>query len=165
MFFRVVRAGALLAGLVLSASCEVNGQVELTPLDVDRPRGALYQRLGAEPGITMVVDNFVMRVLGDARINGYFMGPEVDGVRLKTCLVRQIGALSGGPQVYPGEGCRDMKAAHQGMQIPMSAFLATSGHLVAALEWAKVGTADIGVVLNAVRPTCHDIVTGAQGCH
>lgn len=165
MFFRVVRAGALLAGLVLSASCEVNGQVELTPIDVDRPRGALYQRLGAEPGITAVVGDFVGRVLADARINGYFMGPGVNGDRLKSCLVRQIGALTGGPQVYPGEGCRDMKEAHKGMQIPMSAFRDTSAHLVAALEAAKVAIADIGLILNAVRPTCHDIVTGAQGCN
>jgi hypothetical protein len=57
-----------------------------------------------------------------------------------------------------------MRAAHQGMKIPASAFDQTSVHLVAALEWAKVASADIDVILTAIRPTCHDIVAGGTGC-
>jgi truncated hemoglobin YjbI len=165
MFVAVGRAGALLGALLMFGSCDVEGQVELPPLHVDHPRGALYKRLGEEAGITMVVNNFVSRVVMDARINSYFLDPKVDSTRLGRCLVRQVGALSGGPQVYPGEGCRDMRAAHKGMQIPASAFNQTAVHLVKALEWAKVASADIDVILTAIRPTCHDIVTGGTGCH
>jgi truncated hemoglobin YjbI len=164
MFLAAGRAGALLGALVCFVSCGVDGQIDHSPLVVDHPRGALYGRLGGEAGISMVVENFVGRVVSDVRINSYFLDPKVDATRLSRCLVRQIGALSGGPQQYPGEGCRDMRAAHKGMQIPVSAFNSTAVHLVAALEWAKVASADIDVILAAVRPTCHDIVTGGTGC-
>ena len=60
-----------------------------------RNEASLYDRLGGKPAITAVVDDFVGNVAADARINQRFAGANVP--RLKTMLVEQICAASGGP--------------------------------------------------------------------
>src|SRR6478672_4095654 len=77
----------------------------------------LYDRLGGKQSITAVVDEFVSRVAGDARINRFFAATAADPKRLsqfKMKLVDQICEASGGPCQYPG---KNMKAAHMGMGV------------------------------------------------
>src|SRR5437867_10430872 len=78
---------------------------------------SLYERLGAKPAITAVVDDFVARVAADSRINGRFANTNVP--RFKMNLVDQICQASGGPCTYTG---RDMKSAHTGMRISNADF-------------------------------------------
>jgi truncated hemoglobin YjbI len=128
----------------------------------------LYARLGAEAGITTVINDFVGRVVGDAAINGYFLNAGVNGSRLGKCLVKQVGAMTGGPQTYPAEGegpdadgCRNMKDAHQGMGISAQDFADLAGHLVAALDAAGVAAADRDAIVAAVSPLSGTIVEDA----
>lgn len=123
--------------------------------------GTLYARLGGEPGVTTVMHDFVARVAGDAKINGYFLNGGVDTARLTNCLVLQVGKLAGGPQAYPSAGCRDMKAAHAGLKISQHDFDDLAGHLVAALQNAGVAAADVQTVVDAVAPMSADIVEDA----
>jgi hemoglobin len=118
----------------------------------------LYQRLGSEAGIKKVMTDFVGRVVMDPKINGYFLNAKVDGNRLIQCLVLQVGSLTGGPQTYPSMGCRDMKSSHAGLKISMNDFSDLAGHLVSALQAAKVPQADINTIVKAVTPTANDIV-------
>jgi truncated hemoglobin YjbI len=129
-------------------SAPINGNTGETP----------YLRLGGETGIKTVLTDFVGRVLKDPKINGYFLNAKVDGGRLLQCLVLQVGSLTGGPQTYPSMGCRDMKSSHAGLKISMNDFGDLAGHLVAALQAAKVAQADIDAIVKAVTPTAADIV-------
>ena len=60
---------------------------------------SLYDRLGGEAAITAVVDDFVGRCAGDSRINGKFARTDVP--RLKSMLVDQVSAATGGPSSTP----------------------------------------------------------------
>ncbi len=120
--------------------------------------GALYTRLGAEAGIRTVMTDFVGRVVGDPKINGFFLNANVDGAKLTNCLVLQIGNATGGPQVYPSAGCRDMKSSHAGLKISMNDFNDLAGHLVAALKQAGVAQADVDTIVGVVSPMAADIV-------
>jgi len=118
----------------------------------------LYQRLGGKKAITAVVDEFVGRVAGDARINNYFGKTAADPQRLamfKKNLVDQICQASGGPCKYMG---KDMKTAHMGMGISSADFNALVEDLVGALDKFKVGEKEKGELLGALGPMKSDIV-------
>jgi len=71
---------------------------------------SLYDRLGGKKAITAVVDEFVGRCAGDARINGFFKKTAADPKRLakfKMNLVDQICQASGGPLQVQGQGHED----------------------------------------------------------
>jgi len=118
----------------------------------------LYQRLGGKKAITAVVDEFVGRVAGDARINGFFKDTAADPTRLvsfKMKLVDQICQASGGPCKYTG---KDMKSAHAGMGVSSGDFTALVEDLVGALDKFKVGEKEKGELLGALGPMKSDIV-------
>jgi hemoglobin len=119
---------------------------------------SLYQRLGGKKSIAAVVDEFVGRVAGDARINGYFAKTAADPKRLamfKKNLVDQICQASGGPCKYMG---KDMKTAHMGMGISSADFTALVEDLVGALDKFKVGEKEKNELLGALGPMKSDIV-------
>jgi hemoglobin len=100
----------------------------------DAKEDSLYTRLGGKPAISAVVDEFVSRVAGDTRINGFFAATAADPKRLaafKSNLVDQICQASGGPCKYTG---KDMKSAHAGMGIQVMHFNALVEDLVGALD-------------------------------
>lgn len=125
---------------------------------------SLYERLGGSEGISTVINGFVGRVAGDAKINGYFLNSSVSS-RLGGCLTKQVGALTGGPEVYPAagepadaDGCRNMKDAHLGMGISMDDFGDLAGHLVDELAARGVAQADIDTIVGVLGPMAADIV-------
>jgi hemoglobin len=118
----------------------------------------LYERLGGKKSITAVVDEFVGRVAGDARINRYFAADVKDPKRLakfKKNLVDQICQAGGGPCKYMG---KDMKSAHAGMGITSADFTALVEDLVGALDKFKVGDKEKNELLAVLAPMKSDIV-------
>jgi hemoglobin len=163
------RPGLIAVAIAVAAiSCGSSSDKGASPADAAGGAGgsaadtaapaSLYDRLGGEKGIQTVIGDFLQRVLGDPKINGYFLNSTVDGSRLGSCLVMQVGSLTGGPQKYPSGNCRDMKSAHAGMKVSMNDFNDLAGHLVAALEAAKVPKADVDIIVGAVAPLSSDIV-------
>src|SRR5256885_1772837 len=64
---------------------------------------SLYDRLGGQPAITKVVDDFVANVAADSRINKFFTaaaGDQNEMAHFKQMLVEQICQASGGPCKY-----------------------------------------------------------------
>ena len=106
---------------------------------------SLYQRLGGKEAITAVVDDFIGNVAADARINKRFANANIP--RLKTLLVEQICAASGGPCTYTG---RDMTTAHTGMNIQSAEFDALVEDLVKSLDKFKVPEREQGELLGAL---------------
>jgi hemoglobin len=148
MLMRSVRffSAALLLSLVVSSS-------------VAAPKEkSLYDRLGGKPAIIAVVDEFVSRVAGDARINSFFKDTASDPARLaafKSKLVDQICEASGGPCKYTG---KDMKTAHQGMGVSEADFNALVEDLSGALDKFKVNAVDKNQLLGVLGPMKGDIV-------
>jgi hemoglobin len=115
--------------------------------------GSLYERLGGKDAITAVVDDFVARCAADSRINGKFARTDIP--RLKSELVDQVGAATGGPATYTG---RDMRATHDGMSVTGGEFDALVADLVATLDKFGVGEAEKSELLGALGGMRSDIV-------
>lgn len=119
----------------------------------DQAGKPLYDRLGGKGAITAVVETFVGKVGGDARINSYFKSTDL--AKLKMHLVNQICEASGGPCKYTG---RTMKQTHAGMGVNDAAFGALVEDLVGALDHHKVGKAEKDELLGVLGPMKSDIV-------
>lgn len=117
------------------------------------PQKSLYDRLGGQPALVAVVDDFVANVAADNRINGMFAGTDIP--RLKRLLVEQICAGTGGPCKYTG---RDMKTAHRGMKVTDAHFNALVEDLVKTLDKFKVPAKEKGELLAILGPMRSDIV-------
>ena len=128
----------------------------------------LYERLGGEEGIALIVEDFVNRALADPRVNwtrkgvktGGFVGigdrtvewsptPE-NGTKLKKHMAQFIAVATGGPATYEG---RDMKGVHAGMKITNAEFDATIGDLKATLDKLGVPTEEQKELLAIIETT------------
>lgn len=120
------------------------------------PAPSLYKQLGGREGIALVVDDFVVNVVADDRINARFKALKPEQVfRFKSYLSDQICDASGGPCSYVG---RDMKTAHQGMKITEAEWTATVEALVKALDKNNVPAGAKTALLGALGPMKPDIV-------
>lgn len=115
---------------------------------------SLYERLGGQPAINAVVDDFVANVAADQRINRFFANANVP--RLKRLLAEQICAGAGGPCTYTG---RDMKMTHAGMGVGDQDFNALVEDLIKSLDKYKVPTKEQQELLALLGPMRKDIVT------
>lgn len=125
---------------------------------------SLYERLGGEPAITAVCNDFVGRAAGDPKVN--FFRKDVPGAAewkptpedlaaFNKHLVQFVCMAAGGPQKYEG---RSMKSTHRGMKITESQFNALAADLAASLDKFNVPAKEKGELLNAVAGTKKDIV-------
>ncbi len=122
----------------------------------------LFERLGGLDAISAVIDEFLVNVVGDNRINGFF-GETVkspERVRaLRQNLIDQVCAGSGGPCQYKGG---DMKSVHRGMRIDDNAFDALVDDLVKALDKFRVPATEKVALLGVLAPMRGDIVEARQ---
>ena len=115
---------------------------------------SLYDRLGGQPAITAVVDDFVKNVAADKRINGFFANANIP--RLKARLVEQICQGTGGPCTYSGG---DMRSVHAGMGIQSKHFDALVQDLGKSLNKFKVPAREQKELVAILAPMKRDIVT------
>jgi hemoglobin len=114
---------------------------------------SLYERLGGQPAISAVVDEFAGIVLKDDRINRKFS--KSDPARLVSNLKAFVCSATGGPCVYSG---RDMKTSHKGMGTTAGEFNALVEDLVKALDKFKVPDREKNELLGALGPLKGDVV-------
>ena len=117
------------------------------------PARSLYDRLGGRAAIVAVVDSFVVIAAADGRINQKFARSDV--ARVKTMLVDQICAQTGGPCTYTG---RSMKEAHLNMGVTEGEFNALVEDLVTTLKAFNVPQAEQDELLAALGAMKGDIV-------
>jgi hemoglobin len=123
------------------------------PAPAAAPR-TLYERLGGQDAIKAVVKDFVEESIGrDTRINARFANADLP--HLEQMLTEQICHGTGGPCTYTG---KDMKTAHQGMQITDDDFSALVEDLKKSLDKFKVPAQEQGDLLNVLAPMKPDIV-------
>lgn len=120
---------------------------------------ALWERLGGEPAVKLVVHDFVLAAAEDQKVNFTRDGKhKVDAKALEKSLVDMISEATGGPFKYSG---KSMKEAHKGMGITGAEFDALAGHLVASLKKHKVAPTEIDELVKIVAGTREQIVEGA----
>ena len=114
---------------------------------------SLYDRLGGQPAVSAVIDDFAGRVLADARINAKFA--KTDAGRLVANLKDFVCMATGGPCKYAGQS---MKVAHHNMGVTQGEFGALVEDLVATLDKFNVPAKEKGELLAALGPLGPDIV-------
>ena len=138
-----VRLLAAFAALTFAAGCAT----------APGPEPELYEALGGEAGVTMIVDELVYRATGDRRIAFYFDGVDLD--RLREMLAEQICDLAGGPCDYSGE---TMAESHRGMGVDAAAFNTLVELLVDSMEAQSVPVSAQNRLLRLLAPMHADIV-------
>ncbi len=93
------------------------------------PKASLYDQFGGRPGIEALVEELLVRILEDERINRGFA--QVDILNLNDRLVEQICVEVGGPCVYTG---RSMAESHAGLALGEADFNALVEDLVDAMQ-------------------------------
>ncbi len=142
--------GGLLGIMVAGFGCALNAP---------KP---LYDRIGGDAMIQVIVEDWVGEAMGDPRVNFTRKGtdaqwdptPENVG-KLKEHLVEFFDAASGGPQEYGG---RDIRSVHTGMQITNAQFDAIEIDLQTSMTKFNVPGQERSEMMAIVEGTRKDIV-------
>ncbi|MDZ7787253.1 MAG: group 1 truncated hemoglobin [Halofilum sp. (in: g-proteobacteria)] len=113
----------------------------------------LYEALGERPGIRAIVDETLKNVADDARIVDIFADSDIG--RLRTKLVEQFCAISGGPCEYTGDS---MKKSHAGLGIDAAEFNAFVEDLRTAMIDLQVPESAQNRLLARLAPLREDIL-------
>ncbi|MGB6300340.1 MAG: group 1 truncated hemoglobin [Rivularia sp. (in: cyanobacteria)] len=106
----------------------------------------LYEKIGGQPTIEKVVDDFHNRILADSSLSGFFANTD-----MKQQRDRQVGFFSlilGGPKDYKG---RSMDQTHTGMGLEQSHFDAITKHLSNSMTSSGVSADDTKEAMAAVE--------------
>ena len=124
---------------------------------------SLYERLGGIYSIAVVVDDFIDRVMADARLNA---NPAVNEAHhkvppagFKYLVTEMVGWASGGPQKYTG---RSMRESHQHLNITPKEWEAFIDDFQQTMNKFKVPTAEQAELRAIVQSTYTDIVVGKK---
>lgn len=98
----------------------------------------LYERLGGKPGIKALVDDVLEAHMKNPAISARFLPyrerpDDLNDAKAQLCAF--FGAGSGGPEPYSG---RDMVAAHRGMNISTSEYMAAIDDIMSVLAAHEV---------------------------
>lgn len=143
--------------LALFAGCSEDGGMKSTA-----GGKSLYERLGGEPAITAVVDDFVARAAPNPKINFTRKGTPAEWkatpenvAHLKKMLVQLVASATGGSQKYQG---RDLKFVHRGMRITDAEFDALAADLKATLDKFNVPAREQDELISIIAASRKDVV-------
>lgn len=114
---------------------------------------SLYQSFGGQSGLVRLMDDFMVRLLADARMRPFFK--DADQAALKKQLVLQFCEVSGGPCRRNGP---TMKEAHDGMDITRGDFNALVEVLQDAMDAQGVPFPAQNRLLARLAPMHRDII-------
>lgn len=116
-------------------------------------RTTLYEQLGGAEGVQDIVDDLLLVIVEDERIN--FQFAETDIVRFREKLTEQLCAEAGGPCVYTG---LSMQESHAGRGIDDRQFNALVEDLIEVMEARGIPVAAQNRLLKRLAPMHRDIV-------
>lgn len=147
---RIGRWALCAAALACQGAVHAQATSQVKPLATDQ----LYQSLGAKAGLVRLADDFVERLLADARIGRFFK--DVDKAHLKQQLADQFCEVSGGPCVLKGPSMKDV---HGSMDITKAHFNALVEVLQQSMDAQGIRFADQNRLLAQLAPMHRDIVS------
>ena len=113
----------------------------------------LYERLGGGEKIRAIADEAVELHLRNPAIRVRFL--KVDPEVLKRLAGEFFAHGTGGPEAYTG---RDMRSAHESMNISEAEFLAVLDDILAALDRHGIGEMEKSEVLSILYGMKNDII-------
>ncbi len=114
---------------------------------------SLYQRIGGKAALHAAVDLFYVKVLADERVNHFF-----EDVNMKTQNRKQKEFLAfalGAPTPWTG---KDMRKAHENLDLREADFAAIAENLQATLTELKLDEKIIGEIMTVVASTKKDVL-------
>lgn len=138
----------LAATLGAPAQTAVTGS-SVVPLADD----ALYRAFGGQTGLDRLMDDFVKRLHGDARIGHFFKESNLD--ELKKQLASQLCVVAGGPCRYEGASMAD---AHAEMEVRKADFNALVELLQQAMDAQGIPFAVQNRMLAQLAPMHRDVI-------
>jgi hemoglobin len=105
----------------------------------------LYDKIGGQPTIEKIVDEFHKRIMADSSLSGFFAGTNM--AKQRTNQIAFFTQLLDGPKQYAG---RAMDKTHTGMSLQQSHFDAIVKHLSASMAAAGVSADDTTAALAQV---------------
>ena len=118
------------------------------------PSDHLYKAFGEKPGLVVLMDDFMTRLLADPRTGPHFK--PANQQRVKEQLVEQFCALGGGPCVYKGA---DMQSSHANLDIKKSDFHALVEVLQQSMDAKGIAFRKQNEMLALLAPMHRDIIT------
>lgn len=113
----------------------------------------LYRALGEQPGLVRLMDDFMPRLLADARLRPFFK--DVNQAHLKSQLVDQFCQVSGGPCVLKGPS---MKRVHEAIDIDKASFNALVEVLQQSMDAQGIAFGTQNRLLARLAPMHRDII-------
>lgn len=121
------------------------------------PKLAVYDKLGKEPGVIQIVDDFFAAVVANPDVKEkhkkHFQ--EGDVLALKNQLIDLLGEGTGGPQKYTG---KSLKEALKGEEITSKDFDAVTGDFAKALDKSNVDKETKDAILKVIEGMRKDVV-------
>ncbi|MEY2513560.1 MAG: hemoglobin [bacterium] len=114
---------------------------------------AMYQSVGGDAGLTVLVDNFYNRLWSDPSLDTYFAGIERDALKRHQRMF--LTYVLGGPGAYEG---RPLIAGHAGLNITDEAFDTVAHHLLLTLEELDIDRPLIRIVMGFVEGARSQVV-------
>ena len=138
---------------------------------------ALYDRLGGDTGVKVIVDEFVTRLLADPHVNfrrkaspraasafiagnrSKWTANDANIEQLKKHFRQFLALSTGGPSFYDG---KEITQSHAGMHITNAEFDAAVGDLKATLDKIKIADKEQRELLAIIESTRTQIVEDAE---
>ena len=124
----------------------------------------LWERLGGEPAVILLIDDFVSRAAGNPAVNiirknegTEWKATPTELAALKKQLVQWISSITKGPLKYEG---KTMAEIHAGMRITNAQFTALMLDLKASLDQFKIIPGDQDELLSVIAGFRKEIVEG-----
>jgi hemoglobin len=115
---------------------------------------SLYEKIGGQHTLEVVVEDFYCRVLDDDHLAGFYAGSNMKCVKARQ--VEFLGSVLGAPRPYTGSS---MRQVHEGRGITMHHFAMVAAHLADSLCAAGLHTETITEILHAIAPLASEIAS------
>lgn len=123
---------------------------------------SLWSRLGGEPMVALIIDDFVSRAMRNPAVNfsrknsgKEWRGSPVEINYLKRRILLYVSSITDGPHPYDG---KSMKEVHAGMKITEAEFKALADDLKASLDLMKIASPEQAELLKLVNGIKKDVV-------
>jgi hemoglobin len=144
-----IALGALIAAGAASAQTALPTMAATTAAKDD----ALYQQFGGQPGLVKLIDDFMVRLMADPRMQPFFK--DTDQKDFKNKLVLQLCDVAGGPCKTKNP---DMKETHADQHIGKSDFNALVEVLQQSMDAQGIAFATQNRLLARLAPMHREII-------
>ncbi len=124
-----------------------------TPAPAAPRDDALYKTFGEKPGLVVLMDDFMVRLMADPRTRPFFAPANRDHIKKE--LVEQFCQVTGGPCIYKGV---DMKTAHANLDIRKSDFNALVEVLQQSMDARGIPSRAQNQLLAQLAPMHRDVI-------